>query len=53
MKSVLPKIGDPYNLYKAGNTEEALYAVESGTAGILVMTIPITFIPSGMHITVL
>ena len=23
------KIGDPYNLYKAGNTEEALYAVES------------------------
>ena len=24
-----------------------------GTAGILVMTIPITFIPSGMHITVL
>ena len=23
------KMGDPYNLYKAGNTEEALYAVES------------------------
>ena len=23
------KIGDPYNLYKAGNTEESLYAVES------------------------
>lgn len=53
MKSVLPKLVTHTTCIKPEILKKHYMLWNPGTAGILVMTIPITFIPSGMHITVL
>ena len=50
---VLPKLVTHTTCIKPEILKKHYMLWNPGTAGILVMTIPITFIPSGMHITVL